>query len=247
MTTRRSTRRSGVANMDQPTPAKATPLPPSTKAPAQTEDQKDATMVDAGDENVDADQKAPSPTLVLVKPPSQRITRAKASAIIETSSQSAPSMHQDASDKENIDVLSPALAKASSSTKRSGTKKTAVTEPVTDVSATRNGTSKTPAKPEAKSVTDTLSQPEPTPASLPVDSTPPNASLDDAATTQGRGKVEFFARVHTATGIVEVPVDTDDLSDDVEIIQKYAEWSKKEKVPIDYHAFKSIFGFAKKG
>jgi hypothetical protein len=146
-------------------------------------------------------------------------------------------MHQDASDKENIDVQSPALAKASSSTKRSGAKKTAVTEPVTDVSATTNGTSKTPAKPEAKSVTDTLSQPEP----------PPEASLDDAATTQGRGKVEFFARVHTATGIVEVPVDTEDLSDDVEIIQKYAEWSKKEKVPIDYHAFKSIFGFAKKG
>jgi hypothetical protein len=59
-------------------------------------------------------------------------------------------------------------------------------------------------------------------------------------------KVEFFARVPTPTGTVEVPVLKDGLQKDLEIIDKYAEWMEKEGTKISFHAFKSIFGFAKK-
>jgi hypothetical protein len=246
MATRRSTRRSGVA-IDQTTPAKTASLPSSIKTPTQTATQEDSTMIDADDGDVNAGQKAASSPPVVVKLPPPRITRAKASAIVETPSQPTVSAAQDASDKENIDALSPSLAKTNSITRRSGPKKPVNPEPGTDVSAAPNGTSKTPAKSEVKSVADTPPKPETTRASLPIHGAQSESFTDDAATIQGRGKVEFFARVHTATEIVEVPVNTDDLSDDVEYIHKYAEWSKKEKVPIDYHAFKSIFGFAKKG
>jgi hypothetical protein len=246
MATRRSTRRSGVA-IDQTTPAETVSLPFPTKTPMQTTTQEDSTIIDAGDEDVNADQNAPSSPPLVTRLPSPRVTRAKASAIVETPSQPAPSAVQDASEKENIDALSPRLAKTNPATKRSGPKKPVNLEPGTDVSATPNATSKTPAKSKVKFVANTVSKPEPTPASLPINDAHSEPSADDAAIIRGRGKVEFFARVHTATGIVEVPVNTDDLSDDVEYIHKYAEWSKKEKVPIDYHAFKSIFGFAKKG
>jgi hypothetical protein len=59
-------------------------------------------------------------------------------------------------------------------------------------------------------------------------------------------KVEFFARVPTPTGMVEVPVLKDGLQKDLKIIDKYAEWMEKEGTEISFHAFKSIFGLAKK-
>jgi hypothetical protein len=246
MATRRSTRRSSVA-VDHTTPAKTAALPSPTKTLTQTATQEDSTMIDAGNEDVNADQKTASSPPVVTMLPSPRITRAKASAIVNTPSHSTPSAIEGASEKENVDALSPILAKTKFTTKRSGPKKRVNPEHGKDVSATPNGTSKTPAQSGAKTVANTPSRPEPTPASLPINVEPSKSSNNDTATVQGRGKVEFFARIHTATGIVEVPVNTDDLSDDVEYIHKYAEWSKKEKVPIDYHAFKSIFGFAKKG
>jgi hypothetical protein len=59
MATRRSTRRSGVA-IDQTTPAETVSLPFPTKTPMQTTTQEDSTIIDAGDEDVNADQNAPS-------------------------------------------------------------------------------------------------------------------------------------------------------------------------------------------
>jgi hypothetical protein len=203
-------------------------------------------MIDADDEDPETTQKATPPAPVASKFPSPRITRgmAQACAITETPPQSAPSTSEDVSDRaENVDPMSLGMKKTSSALKRSRPKKPVIPEPAADVKTP----SKAPAKSASNTVADTPSQPTSEPGSQSVNGTTPASSTNGAATVQVGGKVEYFARVHTATGVVEVPVTVEDLSDDVEIIQKYADWMEKESVPITYHTFKSIFGFAKKG
>lgn len=76
--------------------------------------------------------------------------------------------------------------------------------------------------------------------------TTPASSMDSATAIQSGTKIDFFARVQTSTGMAEVPMTANDLQDDVKMIHKYAEWTEKEGMEITYHAFKSIFGLAKK-
>lgn len=67
----------------------------------------------------------------------------------------------------------------------------------------------------------------------------------DEVSTPGTGKVEYFARVRTRKGHMDVPVSIEDLTDDVETIEKYAEWVQGESAPISYQDFKSDFGHKK--
>ncbi|KAF1943318.1 hypothetical protein EJ02DRAFT_511021 [Clathrospora elynae] len=75
----------------------------------------------------------------------------------------------------------------------------------------------------------------------------------DGATTYGAGpahppgQVEYFARIHTFTGTVEVPIAADQLDNDEEkMIRKYAEWnSQRGAMPIPYAQFQQLFAFAK--
>lgn len=67
----------------------------------------------------------------------------------------------------------------------------------------------------------------------------------DEVSTPGTGKVEYFARVRTRNGHMDVPVSIEDLTDDVETIEKYAEWVQGESAPISYQDFKSDFGHKK--
>lgn len=68
---------------------------------------------------------------------------------------------------------------------------------------------------------------------------------DDKVSGPVPGKVEYFARVHTKKGHIDVAVTSEDLTDNVEIIQKYAVWVQQESAPINYHDFKSNFGYTK--
>jgi hypothetical protein len=86
---------------------------------------------------------------------------------------------------------------------------------------------------EIKKKVRTLSKPTPEPAPTPEP-------------TNGSTKVEFFARVETPKGKIDVPMTANDLQGEVEMMKKYAEWMEKEGMEITYHAFKSIFGLAKK-
>jgi hypothetical protein len=250
MATRRTTRRSAVANLDQSAPAKPVPSPPSTKKQTQNEDREDNTMVNADDEEEEAEagQKLPSSPPVVSKPPSPRVTRALASARSEAQLQSASSKLKDVSvGTENAEPVGLDMTKMSSVPKQSGRKKPVVPGPGTVASTPPNVTFKTPARSVVDQAVVTPLQSTPLPTSPSLDGTTPGTSISDTSAVQVQGKVEYFARVHTATGVVEVAVSTDDLSDDVEIIQQYADWAQKEGNTIAYQAFKSIFGFAKKG
>jgi hypothetical protein len=234
--------------MDKPAPAKPVSSPHSTKKQTQTEGGEDDTMVDADNEVLEAGQKLPSSPPVLSKPPSPRITRALASARSEAQSQSASSTIQNISvGTEDAKPRTLNTVKTSSVPKRSGRKKPVIHGPDVVASTPPDNTGETRAKSAAIPAAATPSRYTPLPTSPSLSGTTPVSSISDAAAVQLRGKVEYFARVHTATGVVEVSVSTDDLSDDVDIIQQYADWAQKEGNSIDYRAFKSIFGFAKKG
>ncbi|KAH7412126.1 hypothetical protein DE146DRAFT_784710 [Phaeosphaeria sp. MPI-PUGE-AT-0046c] len=62
----------------------------------------------------------------------------------------------------------------------------------------------------------------------------------------GLGKVEYLARVHTKKGFVDIPVSFEDLTDDIEIIQKYAVWVQQESHSMGYQDFKSLMGYENK-
>jgi hypothetical protein len=92
------------------------------------------------------------------------------------------------------------------------------------------------------------SEPTSVPTSQAVTGTTSDLTTNHAATTPAQVKVEYFARIHTTKGMVEVPMTAEDLGDDTpEMMQKYAEWMEKNGKHMSYSAFKSTIGFAKKG
>ena len=89
----------------------------------------------------------------------------------------------------------------------------------------------------------------PTPASQPANGTTTGTSASAANITHNPGHVEYFARVHTFTGTMEIPIVAEKLDNaENELIKKYAEWMAQEGgMDISFKQFRSIFGFAKKG
>jgi hypothetical protein len=246
MATRRSTRQSAAAVIDTVSPAEPTPQEPTVDEQLKyTEMEEDETMVDVGDEEAIACYQASplAPAQAPAKPSSPVVTRAKRHATIETPT---PSLKETLTRLEKVDLLSFGLSKTSSATKRSKRSKPETLEPCQVPGAFSNGTS--------TAVAETVVEPSdntretPTPAAKPklANGTMPAPVAKGTAVPQSTVNVEYFARIHTSTGVQEIPVALDDLGDDIEIVQKYAEWMEKEGTQIPYKNFKSIFGFAKK-
>lgn len=76
----------------------------------------------------------------------------------------------------------------------------------------------------ANGATRTTSMPAPTPAS----------------------GVEFFARVHTTTGTLDVKLPQDSFIGEADVVKRYAQWKQQEDgMNLNFEQFKKIFGFAK--
>ncbi|KAL6705217.1 hypothetical protein ACN47E_007177 [Coniothyrium glycines] len=62
------------------------------------------------------------------------------------------------------------------------------------------------------------------------------------------GRIEYLAKVHTATGIVEVPLAPTDIdNEEAKLIEKYAEWhAKSSSTSLPFEQFRSIFQFAQR-
>jgi hypothetical protein len=220
MATRRTTRRSAVAKFEETTPVK--PAPKQLSLEKQAENDEDKTMVDIDDEDASAGPKASTPVPEPVQVPSPRLTRAKAATSEENPSKlNLFALDDEPKELQVTDSFALGLLKTGSALEQSKVRRTKKTPS----KKARDETSKTPS--------------EPVPALT-------HQLINGATGVQGSTKVRFFARVETPTGKVEVPMTVDDLRDDVDMVQKYAEWMEKEGVQITYHAFKSIFGLAKK-
>ena len=57
----------------------------------------------------------------------------------------------------------------------------------------------------------------------------------------------FFARVTTAAGDQEVRLLEEDLTHEVGLVKKYAEWLNAGKAAIDFETFKDIFKLSRAG
>lgn len=73
--------------------------------------------------------------------------------------------------------------------------------------------------------------------------TTPNGAVP---TGHAPGHVEFFARITTGSGMMEVPIAPGQLDRNEEkMIRKYAEWNvQSNAVPVPYAQFRQIFAFA---
>jgi hypothetical protein len=249
MATRRSTRRSTATNLDPVSPTKFAPTKPtSSKQVQQTEAQEDETMVDVNDGDTTADHESPLLAHEPEQNPFSRITRTKSHAVTKAPTQPSVSTPKHAlSGAKNVDLLALDLDKASSTTKRPKRGKPVTLEPSQDISTLPNGTSKARAEPVIEHTNGALEIPKPAAKSQLPNGTTPAPSTNGDAASQGVAKVEYFARVHTSAGVQEVSMAADELTEDIAILQKYAEWMEKEDVQLPYLNFKSIFGFAKKG
>jgi hypothetical protein len=244
--TRRSTRQSAAANTDAVSPAQPTLQEPAVnEQPKETEEQKDKTMVDIGDEDPTAcHQTSPlASAQAPAKSSSSKVTRAKSHALTETPT---PNSKNTSSGIENIDLLPFGLSKTSSTTKRSKRSKPQTLGPTQDLGALINGTNKAHAETVIESTDRVLETPTLAPKPELVNDTRPAPLAKGTAAPESAVKVEYFARIHISTGVQDVPVALDDIKND-ETVQKYAEWIEKEGIQIPYPNFKSIFGFAKKG
>jgi hypothetical protein len=206
--------------------------------------------VDNGTDN--AGQKTSAPAPVVSKVPAPRLSRTKTSVIPETPEQSALSaLPKVPSGSKDFDIFTLGRINTSSMHEQSKKKRSAVTSRPSGLAqeddAVSNGTHKAGSKIVAEFTANAASKSTPAPKVQAVNGTAHDLSVGDATAGPGQTKVNYFARIHTTMGVMEVPVTTEDLTENTEVIQKYADWMEKEGVQIPYHSFKSIFGFAKKG
>jgi hypothetical protein len=249
MATRRPTRRSTATNLDPVSPAKfaSTKLTPDEQA-QHTGALEGETMVDTNDDNEIVSRDSPLSAHAADNHPYSRITRTKSHAVNKTPTQPIISTKKDILNRtKNADLLALGLDKTSSGTKRPKRGKLVTLELSRDISALSKGASKVRGEPVIESTNGALEKSTPATKSQLLNGTTPAASTNGDEAPQSIAKVEYFARVHTSAGVQEVSMATDELVEDVEIMQKYAEWMEKEGIQIPYLNFKSIFGFAKKG
>jgi hypothetical protein len=250
MITRRTARQSAVVKTDPVTPAKPVSTKPTPKKQQkQAEVQEDETVVGANDEVATSNRELLPHAPGLSNPSSATTTTRKQSATVtKAPSQVVSSTTKDTSDgTKDTDLLILDSGKTKSAPKRSKSKKSLTIKSNRNTGALTNGTSKAPAKQIVEPPPSALVEPTQASKSHVINGTTPNSSTNSAAAPHTSAKVEYFARVHTWIGVQEVPLARNKLTEDAEIIQKYAEWMEAEGVQIPYLSFKSIFGFAKKG
>lgn len=59
------------------------------------------------------------------------------------------------------------------------------------------------------------------------------------------GKVEFFARIFTSAGTQEVPLAREDLTTEVDLVERYAAWQNAGNSDVTFDVFKKIIIFAR--
>ncbi|KAF2826268.1 hypothetical protein CC86DRAFT_370326 [Ophiobolus disseminans] len=235
MATRRTTRRSAAGNVNPPTPAKPdTPKPTPNKLQQLAEDE-DETMVDVDGEDATTSHKAPSPAPA--QPEEQPVPTSSTKADLSTPKK----VSQDT----DADRSALGLRKTSSSRKRSTRQQHIAEEPAKGMNTLPNGTSKTALRSTIEP-TKTLTN-EPASDASAGAQLANGTSTNAVATLPSPTKVEYLARVHTSTGIVDIPMSHENLSTEAEVVQRYAEWMKTQgTMEISFETFKSIFCIAKK-
>ncbi|KAF2878211.1 hypothetical protein BDV95DRAFT_613824 [Massariosphaeria phaeospora] len=83
--------------------------------------------------------------------------------------------------------------------------------------------------------------------------TPQSASRDNKSAIKPNGAalppgtIEFFARVHTESGLTEIRLAPTSFTGDTDLIKRYAEWKQEETgLDLTFEQFGRIYGFARK-
>ncbi|KAH7392803.1 hypothetical protein BKA66DRAFT_312737 [Pyrenochaeta sp. MPI-SDFR-AT-0127] len=250
MVTRRATRRSGVSNMNTSASEKSAGIQSSPHAPnpkIKPAGDNDVSMEDLDNthgniEGSTADhqeRQASAPGSSTSSPPS--VAKKIGASSRRSRPQSAISMTLSQPHRPEDGSLTVGKRKRNSFLAHSKPKQRAK-QMVNRVNNEKSiGTSHTPGAEADNSTTDgTLSNQLP-------NTTNQVASTQTQISTHNPGHVEYFARVHTFTGTVEIPIATEKVDDAEEkLIKKYAEWMAKEGgTDIPFKQFRSIFGFAR--
>ncbi|CAO2648597.1 Nn.00g078640.m01.CDS01 [Neocucurbitaria sp. VM-36] len=243
MTTRRTARRSAASTLNSSTSQNSVSVQDGPKKRPKTVEGEDVVMEDADRDDINGEDTtagheahAPAATPFAKKP--TPFARAKVATPIKSDAQphSVSSTSVPQLPLSDTDLLAIGLSKTSSPARRSNRK-----QPKTPKSVIMQQSGKS-----------TLNTPKgntSAPAAHLTNGTTNETPATAATATHTPGHVEYFARVHTFTGTVEVPVMAEKLDNaENELIKKYAEWMAQEGgMDISFKQFRSIFGFAKKG
>jgi hypothetical protein len=223
MATRRTTRRSVATKLDPLKPAKAAPTKPTSKKQRKLANDNVA-VVDIQDEDTIAGHETEPVAPAVSKPSTRRAAKANISSLATSSKPSS----QDA----EVDLLALGLSKTNSPSARPSTEQNryaSIEEIVDEVfgatNATINGAEGSGSAPLRHFTNSSTS----------------SAPVNGVAPPPGAAKVDLIARVHTSTGIVEIPVASNDLAAEVEVVQAYANWLEETGTPLPFEIFKSIF------
>lgn len=220
MVTRRSARKSTESNVEQPKVDPSGLTEPLLETNPDGGEYDDATMVEHKD--ITADHKKASYDTTSESPSvSGR----------DTPVHLPPASQKIQLNESETDTFAPASKKAPIISKRSTRKRPKVTEHVKDGKIKKNDNRKiVNGKTLRTKQTNGLPR-----------------NVNGTVAPKDMTAVEFFARVQTTKGIVEVPVALDGLSEEVELIHQYAQWINGDGAEdVTYKMFKSIFGLAKK-
>lgn len=234
MATRRTTRRSTAANVDHPAPVSpehTEPVPKKQQKPAEDEDE---TMVDVEHEDTTDGHEA-SPLVPSIGKSSLRASRSKVQPVPETPTQT---IEQQA---DEVDMLALGLRKTDPSTERTNSKQSATQEAAKEIGSLPNGIS----KPAATQIVEPKQSVVDKSVSAVINGNAPT-EVNESGAQDSLGKVEYLARVHTSDGIVELLLPSDNLTEEAELVQKYAEWiTTKGAAQVTFEVFKSIFALSK--
>ncbi|KAH7073901.1 hypothetical protein BKA63DRAFT_43053 [Paraphoma chrysanthemicola] len=240
MTTRRTTRKSMIANADSLTPVKDTLAIEPVQQLKPLEDE-DKTMVDVDDSVAAAGVEASVVEQPLTETPFKR-TSAKKKAASKATSKNAISFLKNVADEDNVDLLSLGLRKTGRSTRRSESKKTALQQPE---QAHNKGL---PGNDTAKPVPTTLDESATVSGrvneitnGLTNGTTNGIAALETPTpSTSVPIKIEFFARVHTSMGVMEAAIESHNIEEETKLVREWAETVENEGEHITFKLYKRI-------
>jgi len=205
-------------------------------------------MVDV-DEDTTAGHEASSPPPAASKPHSSP-AQSEDQSVPENSSEPSAPPSKESSSETDVDLLALGLRKTGSPRKPAEPEQPVKEKPAKEMDVSPNGTSETTDDTVIEPTTMLAKEPSSGPAAqaLLVNGTTTNATTSDTGSAQSPGRVEYLARVHTSSGVVDIPMSHQNLSEEAEVVQRYAEWMKTQgAAQVPFEMFKSIFSIAKKG
>lgn len=251
MTTRRSSRRSAVSSSTSTIPGKSKRANNiEVKQPEISETDEDATMVnvdDAEDTIAGHEESVPASVASEIKP-SPRTSKPAKDAVrrLTRSRRSAPAfddMNKAQISNAKLPVVGLSKTAPQAKSKKFVTLKTSIVETPEPAVAVPNGVDSLP---ELETSAD-ADKTEHHSAGAIQESNGTSVNGHVAPCTPGH--VEYFARVHTFTGTIEVPIAADKLdAAENELLTKYAAYnSKKNAPPTSLEQFRHIFAFMTQG